>query len=295
MDKRNTVSVETQKKQAVKKESVKKRTTTVVSKKATVENSKKETTAESITDKLHAIVEADSKKNTAEEKRLYNLYKKQIDKAYKKMEGCYLETAFALHSIYRNKLYKLEDYKNIYDFAKENYSIARGTCNNFINICEKFGLPNENGNITKIAPEYEGYSTSQLAVMLTFPVELLKQCDPAKSVRELKRMRLVHDAEQAIEQSKLEDNAVPEKDVVADAERLNESDTEVIEPEHFSSINKPEESFSNSDSVGKRKYVCSVKDVRELQKKIAFILSALDEVKKDASGKDASIEINIVY
>ena len=109
------------------------------------------------------------------------------------MENSYLQTAFALHAIYKNKLYRLDNFKNIYDFAKENYTIARGTCNNFINICEKFGVPNENGNIMELSPDYAQYSVSQLAVMLAFPRELLEKCDKTKSVRELKRMRIEYE------------------------------------------------------------------------------------------------------
>lgn len=150
-------------------------------------------TANSITKQLQLAEEKNKKAQLAEDKRLYKRFKCQIDKAYQSMENSYLQTAFALHAIYKNKLYQLDNFKNIYDFAKENYSIARGTCNNFINICEKFGVLNENGNIMELSPTYMQYSVSQLAVMLAFPQELLDKCDKSKSVRELKRMRIEYE------------------------------------------------------------------------------------------------------
>lgn len=145
--------------------------------------------SETISQQLKVIEEKNNKFQLAEDRRLYKRFKGQIDKAYAKMETSYLETAFALHAIYKHKLYTLDNFKNIYDFAKENYNIARGTCNNFINICEKFGIANENGNIMELSDKYKGYGISQLVVMLAFPEELLDKCSSDRSVRDLKKMR----------------------------------------------------------------------------------------------------------
>lgn len=155
--------------------------------------------ADTITQQLKVIEEKNNKVQLAEDRRLYKRFKGQIDKAYAKMETSYLETAFALHAIYKHKLYSLDNFKNIYDFAKENYNIARGTCNNFINICEKFGIANENGNIMELDEKYKGYGISQLAVMLAFPDELLKKCSPSCSVRSLKKMRQDYESALSVE------------------------------------------------------------------------------------------------
>lgn len=195
----------TTKKTATKKTTVTKTSTAKTAtkkspavKSATTKKPEPETkvTAEDINSKLKATVEARTAKELAEDKRLYKYFQKNIDSAYKKMETCYLDTAFALHSIYKLKLYKLDNYKNIYDFAKDKYNISRGTCNNFINISERFGIRNEKGNISKLAPQYENYGVSQLAVMLTFPTVLLEKCNSKISVRELKRMREEYEKEE---------------------------------------------------------------------------------------------------
>lgn len=145
--------------------------------------------SDTVSQQLKTLEEKNNKVQLAEDRRLYKRFKSQIDKAYAKMETSYLETAFALHAIYKHKLYTLDNFKNIYDFAKENYNIARGTCNNFINICEKFGVTNENGSVMELSDKYKGYGISQLAVMLAFPKDLLDKCSPDCSVRDLKKMR----------------------------------------------------------------------------------------------------------
>lgn len=149
---------------------------------------KKEVTAKSITKQLKEVQEKNMKVQVANDKRLYARYKKQIETAYGKMETCYLDTAVAIHSIYHQQLYKLDNYKNIYDFAKENYDISRGTCSKFINICERFGAINENGNVIGLQERYNDFSVSQLGVMLPMPDCLLEQCDNKMSVRALKQL-----------------------------------------------------------------------------------------------------------
>ena len=97
---------------------------------------KKEITAKSITEKLQDVEEKKTKAQLANDKSLYNKFLKQIDTAYGKAEKAYLDIAIAIHSIYKKELYKVENFKNIYDFVKEKYNYSRGTCNKYINICE---------------------------------------------------------------------------------------------------------------------------------------------------------------
>lgn len=149
---------------------------------------KKEVTAKSITKQLKEVQEKNAKSQVANDKRLFARYKKQIETAYGKMETCYLDTAVAIHSIYQQQLYKLDNYKNIYDFAKENYDISRGTCSKFINICERFGAINENGNVIGLQERFKAFGVSQLGVMLPMPDCLLEQCDNKMSVRSLKQL-----------------------------------------------------------------------------------------------------------
>lgn len=241
-------------------------------------------TADSITKQLQLAEEKNKKTQLANDKRLYKRFKCQIDKAYQSMENSYLQTAFALHAIYKHKLYQLDNFKNIYDFAKETYSIARGTCNNFINICEKFGVPNENGNIMELSPTYTQYSVSQLAVMLAFPQELLTKCDKSMSVRELKRMRVEYESglqaptdTQAIETTM--------KEIPSDS-----ADTDSPTDTSSKGATKLDISETTDNII-----VCEARTVDELFYLRGVITETFYDVVEGNNKKNARLELRIVY
>ena len=244
-------------------------------------------TADSITKQLQLAEEKNKKAQLAEDKRLYKRFKCQIDKAYQSMENSYLQTAFALHAIYKNKLYQLDNFKNIYDFAKENYSIARGTCNNFINICEKFGVLNENGNIMELSPTYSQYSVSQLAVMLAFPQELLDKCDKSKSVRELKRMRIEY-----------ENGLQTKADAKVIETTAKESFAETVEsdiPDNESDSPSGKTSKLDTDKSSDNILVCQASTVEELLTFTGIITDTLYDIVEGNQKKNARLEVRIVY
>ena len=272
-------------------ETVTKKSTKITAK-AKVKKDKAETvmnppTADSITKQLQLAEEKNKKAQLAEDKRLYKRFKCQIDKAYQSMENSYLQTAFALHAIYKNKLYQLDNFKNIYDFAKENYSIARGTCNNFINICEKFGVLNENGNIMELSPTYMQYSVSQLAVMLAFPQELLDKCDKSKSVRELKRMRIEY-----------ENGLQTKADAKVIETTAKESFAETVEsdiPDNESDSPSGKTSKLDTDKSSDNILVCQASTVEELLTFTGIITDTLYDIVEGNQKKNARLEVRIVY
>lgn len=247
-------------------------------------------TADSIIKQLQLAEEKNKKTQLANDKRLYKRFKCQIDKAYQSMENSYLQTAFALHAIYKHKLYQLDNFKNIYDFAKETYSIARGTCNNFINICEKFGVPNENGNIMELSPTYTQYSVSQLAVMLAFPQELLTKCDKSMSVRELKRMRVEY-----------ESGLQAPTDTQAIETTMKESPSDSADTDSSASTDSPADTSSegatkldipkSTDNI----IVCEARTVDELFNLRGIITDTLYDVVEGNNKKNARLELRIVY
>ena len=266
------------------------KTATKTKENATTTTAMNPPTADSITKQLQLAEEKNKKTQLANDKRLYKRFKCQIDKAYQSMENSYLQTAFALHAIYKHKLYQLDNFKNIYDFAKETYSIARGTCNNFINICEKFGVPNENGNIMELSPTYTQYSVSQLAVMLAFPQELLAKCDKSMSVRELKRMRVEYESglqsptdTQAIETTMKE---IPSNSANTDISASTDS------PADTSSKGATKLDISETtDNI----IVCEAKTVDELFNLRGIITDTLYDVVEGNNKKNARLELRIVY
>ena len=99
--------------------------------------------------------------------------------------------AFAIHTIYTKKLYRVDGYKNVYSYALERYGLSRTTCNDFINMVERFGKISGNNRegITEIRPEYELYGNSQLLAMKGYnDAEIQKaKITPSMSVREIKK------------------------------------------------------------------------------------------------------------
>ena len=234
---------------------------------------KKEITAKSITEHLQDVEEKRTKAQLANDKRLYNRYKKQIDTAYKKMENCYLDTAIAIHSIYKKELYKLDNFKNIYDFAKENYDISRGTCCKFINICERFGVIGETGTVIGLQDRFKEYGVSQLGVMLAFPEVLLNQVQPTQSVRDLKQM--AGDYKHSLES---------QQGVI---EATEDTDTESED----APMNPPEE--SDVEVISKDTLVCQASSMKELLSLQEVIADTFKDVLKNHS--TAKIRVNIVY
>lgn len=99
--------------------------------------------------------------------------------------------AFSIHTIYTKKLYRVDGYKNVYNYALERYGLSRTTCNDFINMVERFGkiTGNEKECITEIRPEYELYGNSQLLAMKGYNDAEIKDAkiNPSMSVREIKK------------------------------------------------------------------------------------------------------------
>lgn len=99
--------------------------------------------------------------------------------------------AFSIHAIYTKKLYRVDGYKNVYNYALERYGLSRTTCNDFINMVERFGKisGNEKGFIVDIRPEYKLYGNSQLLAMKGYNDAEIKDAkiNPSMSVREIKK------------------------------------------------------------------------------------------------------------
>lgn len=161
--------------------------------------------------------------------KMADKYRKAISTEYGKVEKSFLNIAFSLHWIYDNDGYKPFGYDNIYDFAKQEYDIARGTTCNFINIVDRFGERDELGGFTgKIAGEYKDYSSSKLLEMLKLTDEEIAKLSPELSVRELKKVI------KALTSKDLEDNE--------NAETLEDSET-VDSSENTDSVDDSAEEF----------------------------------------------------
>lgn len=103
------------------------------------------------------------------------------------MQKSSFDIAFAVHGIYQNNYYKIDGYKNIYEYSRERYGIARGTTNNFINIVDRFADLDKPALALK--PDYSGFSSTQLICMLGHTDDELKEkgITPEMSSRDIKK------------------------------------------------------------------------------------------------------------
>ena len=72
--------------------------------------------------------------------------------------------------------------------AKDKFQISRGLCHEYISICDRFGIIDEQ-KCTDLQPEYKEYEPSKLAVMAKLSDESLKSINPGMSVRDIKKIQ----------------------------------------------------------------------------------------------------------
>lgn len=119
------------------------------------------------------------------------LYKKSvanIDTAYAQVEQSALDIAFALYPIYKNNLFQIDGYNNIYELAKEKWNISPGSCNELIHVCEKFGVIGKNHEVIGIEMQYQGYNTSNLRILCKVDKKYHDRFSPEMSCREIKEL-----------------------------------------------------------------------------------------------------------
>lgn len=164
-------------------------------KQSTAEQPTADTTAVTVGNTEMEVYSADFVKQATKRKN-------QIKIEYGKIESSSLKIAFSLHWLYDKKGFKPLGYDTIYDLAKEEFNIARGTCNGFINLIERFAKRDEFGHCTEeLLEQFEPYSPSKLLVMMNLTDEEIKQIPPDMSVREIKKKVkvLLSDAESTAE------------------------------------------------------------------------------------------------
>lgn len=99
-----------------------------------------------------------------------------------------MKTAFVIYEVYNAGLFRIDGYKNIYEFGSDMFGQSKSTVNRLINIVDRFGKQIQNGKpVEEIDSKYSGYSQSQLEAMLGHTDDELKAITPEMSVREIKK------------------------------------------------------------------------------------------------------------
>lgn len=126
----------------------------------------------------------------------YKERKERIRGSMQNMAGEYIEIGYHLRAVQAGEEYREDGYKSIYEFALEEFGMAKPTVNHCMRVNAEFS---EGGNSPKIAGEYRGFSKSQLQEMLYIPMELRDDVKPdmsVKKIRGIKNKRLDIEPEQ---------------------------------------------------------------------------------------------------
>lgn len=113
-----------------------------------------------------------------------------IREQMRNIQNAFITIGFQLHWIRENNMFRVLNYKNVYEYAEIEYGIKKTTCCNFISIVENYADRDEDGNVIEsIADCYRNYSASQLVAMLGMDEETRQQVSPDMSVRAINKLR----------------------------------------------------------------------------------------------------------
>lgn len=126
----------------------------------------------------------EDKKNRAD------IIKKFLTNEVNKYAHSQLKMAFVLKTVYDEKLYQIDGYKNIYDYAYDIYNIARGTCSNWLKVVDNFGVLNKQTGFYGLDSRLQDFSITQLILIRGLTIEQIQTANitPDMSTREIKQI-----------------------------------------------------------------------------------------------------------
>lgn len=147
-------------------------------------------TAPAVGDTNKAEVEAKKAQELKDIETLKEAKKRNasISKSLNNVQSSFTRIAFDLYWMYSASAFGLLGYKNIYDYAAKEHSIARATCSDFIHIVERFAMRDDAGNVLEeIRPELKNYQSSKLIALLGVTDAQLTEFSVDMSVRDIKK------------------------------------------------------------------------------------------------------------
>ena len=125
-----------------------------------------------------------------DKKNRNEIIKKFLFNEVNKYAHSQLKIAFVLKTVYEEKLYQIDGYKNIYDYAFDNFNIARGTCSNWLKVVDNFGVLNSQTGFYGLDDRLKDFSITQLILIRALNIEQIQAADikPTMSTREIKQI-----------------------------------------------------------------------------------------------------------
>lgn len=187
---------------------------------------KEQVTVPVVADIENAEIPVFGKRDTAS----YNKLKNNIEKGFTKASAAYVDIACALWQIHHNEYYRIDNYKNIAEFALDVFEIKKTATHNYIRVVEKFGNIAD-GKATGLQDAYKDFKCSQLVNMLSFTPEQIEAVQPDWSVRkiiEFGKQPLAIDSEETEDsQQEIIDSEATDVEDAEESEVMNSPEVEI--------------------------------------------------------------------
>ena len=179
-------------------------------------------------------------------KNLSNSLNKLIHNEIENYSKSQLKIAIVLKTVYDKKLYEVQGYRNIYDYANDEFNIARGTVSNWLMIVNNFCILNEQTGFYNLDERLKDFSITQLVLLRQLTIEQIEELGITSdlSTRNLKALikeklninAIATSVKPNIDASALPDNPEDEEELYKEADAI---DNVMSKPEE---VQKSEES-----------------------------------------------------
>ena len=206
--------------------------------------------------------------------RTYNSLMNGIEKGFNKASEAYITIGCALYQIHHNEYFRIDNYKNIAEFALDKYELKKATTHNYIRVIERFGNIVD-GKPSGLKEEFKPFKCSQLVAMLNFTPDQIAEVEPDWTTRQIvqfgKNPLLTADSEEDDDENIIDSDAVvTESDSLPDADVMPVPEIEtgrtLLEScDSFEELLKNREKYENAFNDMR-------KDKNFQNKKIRFVL-----------------------
>lgn len=118
----------------------------------------------------------------------YEGISERIRQELQNAQSCFIRIGYFLKKVRDEEIFKEKGYKNITEYALEEFGIGQTSAYRFIQMNDKFSV---GGNSLEIEDKYAPYDKSKLQEMLNMNSEQLEQVKPEMTVKEIKSIKKV--------------------------------------------------------------------------------------------------------
>ena len=184
-------------------------------------------------------------------KNLSNSLNKLIHNEIENYSKSQLKIAIVLKTVYDKKLYEVQGYRNIYDYANDEFNIARGTVSNWLMIVNNFCILNEQTGFYNLDERLKDFSITQLVLLRQLTIEQIEELGISSdlSTRNLKALikeklninAIATSVKPDIDASALPDNPEDEEELYEEADAIDNAMNEPEEIHESEELHKEQE------------------------------------------------------